>query len=223
MCWLRTSSSGRLNFLPSSVTSLTSNIHSLLPRRLYNAPCNTFRHRQIHSPRLASLASLHSSLCSCSFEFPYHLLGHPAPRVCQHVLHSTRDLYPDQTASTLQHRGENQLSLRNLEWEWPRADPDYVCQRQLWHTALQEQWWQLLLGSCRRPQLQEVVRYCRGRHTYRYGRGDSPRILQRRFPEIWDVVKQLAELEKTTSTGVHFKVRYYKEDGHTLWVKIAIN
>jgi hypothetical protein len=36
-------------------------------------------------------------------------------------------------------------------------------------------------------------------------------------------VKQLAELEKTTSTGVHFKVRYYKEDGHTLWVKIAIN
>jgi hypothetical protein len=39
----------------------------------------------------------------------------------------------------LQHRGENQLSVRNLEWEWPRADPAYVCQRQLWHYALQEQ------------------------------------------------------------------------------------
>jgi hypothetical protein len=75
-----------IEFSPySSVTSLTSNIHSLLPRRLYNAPRDTFRHRQIHSPRLVSLASLHSSLCSCSFEVPYHLLGHPAPRVCQHV------------------------------------------------------------------------------------------------------------------------------------------
>jgi hypothetical protein len=56
-------------------------------------------------------------------------------------------------------------------------------------------------------QLQEVIL----RHTYRYGRADSPRILQRRF------------LDKTMFTGVQIEVHYYKEDDHTLWVRIAIN
>jgi hypothetical protein len=48
-----------------------------------------------------------------------------------------------------------------------------------------------------------------------YYNADSPR-----YEMLW---KQLAELDKTTSTGVQIKVHYYKEEDHTLWVRIAIN
>jgi hypothetical protein len=48
-----------------------------------------------------------------------------------------------------------------------------------------------------------------------YYNADSPR-----YEMLW---KQLAELDKTTFTGVQIEVHYYKEDDHTLWVRIAIN
>jgi hypothetical protein len=41
-----------------------------------------------------------------------------------------------------------------------------------------------------------------------------------RYEMLW---KQLAEFDKTTFSGVQIAVQYYKEDGHTLSVRIAIN
>ncbi|KAH9549342.1 hypothetical protein CY35_10G013600 [Sphagnum magellanicum] len=48
-----------------------------------------------------------------------------------------------------------------------------------------------------------------------YYNADSPR-----YEMLW---KQLAEIDKTTSTGVQIKVQYYKEEDHDLWVRITIN
>lgn len=208
----------------SSYSSVTSHIHSLLPRRLYiEAPRDSFRHRQIHSPRLVALPSLFTGVsCSCSFEFSYHLPGHPSLAfvIMSYTIHATYI----QTEPVPGYSVVEETNYR--EGTWSVNGPEHILTMSasgssgiLRFKSTDDRYFLVALGVHNYKRWCDIVVDAAPTDTAvaihpEYYNADSPK-----YQMLW---KQLAELEKTTSTGVQIKVQYYKEEEHTLWVRITI-
>jgi hypothetical protein len=72
---------------------------------------------------------------------------------------------------------------------------DHSCMQS--HYVHCKRFWSSHANGLNKNREQDVIL----RHTYRYGRGDSPRILQRQLPEIWDVVEAVGRTRQDYVLG----------------------